>query len=284
MASVAASSSLWQSYKQWADVQEAKFLDWVDPSGRYKLSPMQDYPFADFASVFALCVAYIAFVVFGTLIMKAGVPAIKTSALQFVYNPLQVVVCSYMCVEAGLLAYRNGYSATPCNAYNVEKPVMGNVLYMFFLSKILDFMDTVFIILGKKWKQLSFLHVYHHLTIFFIYYMNFRVAYDGDVYATIILNGFIHTIMYMYYFVSAHTRDIWWKKYLTAMQMIQFLTMNVQGFLTASRACEGMPPKIPVMYLIYIQSLFWLFMNFFIKSYCTRPRKDQRLPTQKKLQ
>lgn len=43
---------------------------------------------------------------------------------------------------------------------------MGNVLYMFYLSKILDFFDTIFIILGKKWKQLSFLHVYHHLTIF----------------------------------------------------------------------------------------------------------------------
>lgn len=45
---------------------------------------------------------------------------------------------------------------------------MGNVLYMFYLSKILDFCDTFFIIVGKKWNQLSFLHVYHHLTIFFV--------------------------------------------------------------------------------------------------------------------
>ncbi|KAG1698499.1 hypothetical protein DVH05_015038 [Phytophthora capsici] len=206
--------------------------------------------------------------------MKAGVPAIKTSPLQFLYNPLQVVLCSYMCMEAGILAYRNGYSATPCNAFNAEKPVMGNVMYMFYLSKILDFFDTIFIILGKKWKQLSFLHVYHHLTIFAIYFMNFRVAYDGDIYATIILNGFIHTIMYMYYFVSAHTRDIWWKKYLTAMQLIQFVTMNVQGYLMVSRSCENFPHKVPVIYLVYIQSLFWLFMNFFIKSYCSKPRKS----------
>ncbi|TMW57696.1 hypothetical protein Poli38472_014299 [Pythium oligandrum] len=266
--------ALWESYTQWADATEVQFLDWIDPAGQYKLSPMADYPLAKFSTVFAICVAYVTFVVFGTLIMKAGVPAIKTSALQFVYNPLQVVVCSYMCVEAGLQAYRNGYSATPCNPYDAEKPVMGNVLYLFYLSKVLDFMDTFFIIVGKKWKQLSFLHVYHHLTIFFIYYMNFRTSYDGDIYATIILNGFIHTIMYMYYFVSAHTRDIWWKKYLTAMQMIQFLTMNVQGYLTVSRSCKGMPPKIPLMYLVYIQSLFWLFMNFFIRSYCVKPRKS----------
>jgi|UniRef100_K3W612 elongation of very long chain fatty acids protein 4 len=266
-------AALWDSYKQWADVQEEAMLQWLDPTGAYKASPLTNYPLSDFASAFAICVAYLAFVVVGTLVMKAGVPAIKTSALQFVYNPLQVVLCSYMCVEAGIQAYRNGYSALPCNPFNNENPVMGNVLYMFYLSKVLDFFDTFFIIVGKKWNQLSILHVYHHLTIFFIYYVNSRVAYDGDIYATIILNGFIHTIMYMYYFVSAHTRDIWWKKYLTAMQMIQFLTMNVQGYLMVSRGCPGMPAKIPMFYMVYIQSLFWLFMNFFIRSYCTKPRK-----------
>lgn len=39
---------------------------------------------------------------------------------------------------------------------------------MFYISKIFDFADTVFIILGKKWNQLSFLHVYHHVTIFLV--------------------------------------------------------------------------------------------------------------------
>lgn len=34
--------------------------------------------------------------------------------------------------------------------------------------KVLDFMDTVFIVLKKSWRQLSFLHVYHHCTIFLV--------------------------------------------------------------------------------------------------------------------
>ena len=46
-----------------------------------------------------------------------------------------------------------------------------------------------------------------------------NAGYDGDVYLTIVLNGFIHTVMYTYYFVSMHTKDIWWKKYLTLMQV-----------------------------------------------------------------
>ncbi len=45
---------------------------------------------------------------------------------------------------------------------------MGNVLYLFFLSKILDLADTFFIVMGKKWKQLSVLHVYHHLSVLFV--------------------------------------------------------------------------------------------------------------------
>lgn len=73
-----------------------------------------------------------------------------------------------------------GYSATPCNPYSADKPVMGNVLYMFYLSKILDFCDTFFIIAGKKWNQLSFLHVYHHLTIFFVSLRIVRASI-GDV-------------------------------------------------------------------------------------------------------
>lgn len=35
-------------------------------------------------------------------------------------------------------------------------------------KQILDFMDTIFIVLKKSLRQLSFLHVYHHCTIFLV--------------------------------------------------------------------------------------------------------------------
>jgi elongation of very long chain fatty acids protein 4 len=97
--------------------------------------------------------------------------------------------------------------------------------------------------------------------------VDFRVAFDGDIYPTIVLNGFIHTIMYTYYFVSAHTKQIWWKKYLTTMQLVQFLAMNIQGSMIVAKKCTNFPPKIAIFYLIYVQSLFWLFMNFYIRAY-----------------
>ncbi|KAG6592792.1 Elongation of very long chain fatty acids protein [Phytophthora cinnamomi] len=266
-------SELVQNYYEWANATEIKVLDWVDPEGGWKVHPMADYPLASFASVFAICVGYVLFVVFGSALMKLGVPAFKTSPIQFIYNPIQVIACSYMFVETAIQAYRNDYSPAPCNAFKADAPVMGNVLYLFYLSKMLDLCDTFFIVVGKKWRQLSFLHVYHHLSVLLMYYVVFRVAQDGDSYASIVLNGFVHTIMYTYYFVSAHTRDIWWKRYLTLIQLVQFVTMNVQGYLMYSRQCPGMPPKIPLIYLAYVQSLFWLFVNFYVRSYVLAPSK-----------
>ena len=54
-----------------------------------------------------------------------------------------------MCVEAAIQAYRNGYSLDSCNVFKADAPVMGNVLYLFYLPMMLDLCDTVFIILGK---------------------------------------------------------------------------------------------------------------------------------------
>jgi elongation of very long chain fatty acids protein 4 len=114
--------------------------------------------------------------------------------------------------------------------------------------------------------------------------VNYRALYDGEVFLSIMINSFIHTIMYTYYFVSSHTKNIWWKKYLTAMQMIQFMTLNVHGFLIMQKKCSSTPYRIIFFYLIYSQTLFWLFMNFFIRSYCcTRPRQTVQDHTTKKI-
>ena len=88
--------------------------------------------------------------------------------IKFLYNLGQVMLCSYMSIEAGIRAYSAGYSIIPCNEFNHKNPAIAFVLYVFYLSKILDFLDTAFIIAEKRWKQLTFLHVYHHVTIFLV--------------------------------------------------------------------------------------------------------------------
>ena len=114
--------------------------------------------------------------------MKLLPPVPGLYPFKFIYNIAQVMLCSYMCIEAGIRAWDAGYSIIPGCPFNQENPPIAFVLYVFYISKVLDFMDTVFIILEKKWKQLSFLHVYHHTSIFLVR----RYKHMADSYSRIL--------------------------------------------------------------------------------------------------
>lgn len=252
-----------------------QIITWARPESWPVSGPTSTWPLVQFEVAFTIALCYILFVVFGSLIMYFLPPVPGLYGFKFVYNIVQVMLCSYMCIEAGIRAYFAGYSWIPCNAFSHTNPPIAFILYIFYLSKILDFMDTVFIIAEKKWKQLSFLHVYHHTTIFLFYWLNVNVGYDGDIYLTIILNGLIHTVMYTYYFVSLHAKEIWWKSGLTLSQMIQFILMNAQAGWLLYTNCGTYPRNITIAYLVYIVSLLFLFLNFFIASYILPGKKSK---------
>lgn len=254
----------------------------IDPETKFT-GYTKGWLFTEFHTAISIAFAYLAFVIIGSSIMKAGVPAMDPYPIKFFYNVSQIMLCAYMTIEAGMIAYRNGYGIC-CNDYNRDEPPLANLLWLFYASKIWDFWDTIFIVLGKKWRQLSFLHVYHHFTIFLFYWINANSQYDGDVYLTIVLNGFIHTVMYTYYFICMHTKDpktgkslpIWWKSSLTLMQLTQFVTMMTQAIylLINSESCPGNSFRNTATYFVYILSLFFLFAQFFVASYM-KPKKKK---------
>jgi GNS1/SUR4 family len=241
-------------------------------------------------------------------------PVLSLYPIQFIYNVSQIFLCAYMTIEAGMIGYRNSYTfLTPCNVFNPTAAPTANLLWLFYISKVWDFWDTIFIVLGKKWRQLSFLHVYHHTTIFLFYWVNVNVNYDGDIFLTILLNGFIHTVMYTYYctlvvlvsfsgtdnlllttrftlifatVICMHTKvpetgkslPIWWKSSLTMMQLIQFITMMTQGsYMYLNHCTKASPPRVVLLYILYIVSLFILFAQFFVASYMTKPVRGPKI-------
>mmetsp|Transcript_20542 Transcript_20542/g.29697 ORF Transcript_20542/g.29697 Transcript_20542/m.29697 type:complete len:275 (+) Transcript_20542:79-903(+) len=258
-------------------------LQWSDPENKYR-GYTEGWPLTSFSTAFSIAAAYLAFVIIGSAVMKAGVPAIDPYPIKFIYNVSQIMLCAYMTLEAFFIAYRNDYTLMPCEPFSTTNPPMANLLWLFYISKVWDFWDTIFIVLGKKWRQLSFLHVYHHLTIFMFYWLNSHVNYDGDIFLTIALNGFIHTVMYTYYFICMHTKipetgksiPIWWKSSLTMMQLIQFVTMMSQGTYLISSGCPNTSLRVVGAYVTYIMSLFILFAQFFVASYMKKPKKSKK--------
>ncbi|XP_054160055.1 elongation of very long chain fatty acids protein 7-like [Oppia nitens] len=107
-----------------------------------------------------------------------------------------------------------------------------HVLYSY--TKFIDLMDTVFFVLRKKDRHLSFLHLYHHFTVPVLAWVVMKIAptvVPIGVFAA--LNTFVHTFMYAYYALSAFgpqmQRYLWWKHYITIAQILQFAILIIYG-------------------------------------------------------
>lgn len=57
---------------------------------------------------------------------------------------------------------------------------IANAVWWYYFSKLLEFCDTFFFILRKKEKQLTFLHVYHHSTMFSLWWIGIKWVPSGS--------------------------------------------------------------------------------------------------------
>jgi len=273
--------------------------------------PTRSYPFSSLWGCLVPLSGYLLFIAFGTILLKccggpgkrakggAGakssrpfVPASLLYALKFAYNFVQIFLCSYMTLEALILAQRNGYHVFPftpamCNPFSFASPAISRLIWVYYMSKILDWADTAFIVFGNKPRQFTFLHWYHHASVFFMNWLNVNFCYDSEIYLSVALNAGIHVVMYSYYLISMHLPkeggySVWWKKHLTKLQMTQFVVLNAHGILILYNGCTQITPRGSAIYLAYIISLFVLFMNFYCRSYKGGKGKKNRNKNKKR--
>lgn len=94
------------------------------------------------------------------------------------------------------------------------------------------------------------------------------------------LNLLVHVLMYYYYWATAGGRKIWWKRYLTTMQITQFIIdLFIVYFATTNhfftkwginlpwvRDCTGAESAATFGCAILTSYLF-LFISFYRKTY-----------------
>lgn len=85
------------------------------------------------------------------------------------------------------------------------------------------------------------------------------------------LNTFVHIIMYTYYMLAAMgpkvQKYLWWKKYLTILQLVQFMAVGIHAFqLLLYNPCQY--PMTFVYVVLFHAIMFWfLFRNFYNQTY-----------------
>eukprot|EP00026_Physarum_polycephalum_P014776 Phypoly_transcript_15329.p1 GENE.Phypoly_transcript_15329~~Phypoly_transcript_15329.p1 ORF type:complete len:248 (+),score=33.33 Phypoly_transcript_15329:62-805(+) len=185
-----------------------------------------------------------------------------------VYNFVQVLVSAY---SVYLLYPIFTAAKEPWNIFYLNMPWSNRIwigTYVVYLAKFLDLMDTFWIILKRKNDQLSVLHVTHHATVISIWGWLLWLGVGGTTVSFAAAgNSVIHTFMYLHYLlVSFKIKNIF-SKYLTSMQIIQFVLFLVHSILVRFYSNSELQRDIAWVQFAYQIYMIALFSWFYNKKY-----------------
>jgi len=215
--------------------------------------------------VILISIGYLALVFGGMQIMKNR-KKFDLHYFSLLHNGFLVMLSTYMCYEtihqalaANYHLFGNGVDTTPSGL------PMARVLWIFYISKPIEFIDTFIMVLKKNFHQVSFLHVYHHIATFIIWWGVTYYAPGGDTYFSAAQNSFVHILMYSYYFLATMKVNAPWKYFITQLQMLQFALNFVQGVYV--NYYDTPYPRFWGQVLMgYMITLLILFGNFYVKG------------------
>ncbi|EPY42946.1 elongation of very long chain fatty acids protein 4 [Angomonas deanei] len=187
------------------------------------------------------------------------------------------VLSLYMSVGLAVSARAAGYSLWNNAAGTSDKDYrVAKFVWVFYVSKVPEWFDTVLMLLKHNYHQVSVLHVYHHVTIFVIWWLACWMAPGGEAYYSAMVNSGVHVVMYFYYFVTMLFPSGGIRKFLnnfkfviTKGQMTQFAfncLQSVYDLLWVPRSELKYSAGLLQLLFWYMISLLCLFGNFLLKG------------------
>jgi len=226
----------------WANVFYLGFTFVLHRYMKQREHPFRCKPFKSILLVYnASCVLLAGYVVWGIYVVN------KTAPYKFVCNP----------------------TVTPGSDLDRgHAEFAAHVFWVFYAQKFWEFLDTWFFIARKSFRQVTFLHVFHHCSINIVVGLVLPFEFNGDMYLPILLNAIVHVLMYGHYLVSALGLPTPWKPWLTSLQLLQFVTIATQSTMSlmAGDGCGG-PYFGKITMVAYMGSMLLLFGNFFWHAY-----------------
>ncbi|XP_029679363.1 elongation of very long chain fatty acids protein AAEL008004-like [Formica exsecta] len=236
----------------------------------------------------SIIIGYLYFVLsWGPRYMKHRKPY-QLKNILVIYNFLQIIISTWLFWEGLTGAWLNGSYNWRCEpvdfSYSPKALRIARGVYMYFLAKLTELLDTVFFVLRKKEKQITFLHMYHHTVMPMISWGATKYYPGGHGIFIGIINSFVHIIMYTYYLLAAllphyqYQRYLWWKKYITTLQMTQFCLAFLHNCQLLFYDCDY--PKISLVFVLPNAVFFYfLFSDFYNNAYTPKKENDDSTPS-----
>lgn len=199
------------------------------------------------------------------------------------YNVFQIFACYYFIMkfrQYGLKFSRTWQCFNSFDDHEHDLKEIDEVVWWFTMLRTLEFIETVFFILRKRFDQVSFLHVYHHIGTVVCFYL--FTKHNGGIMGIYFgaINSCIHIIMYGYYLMSSFDQfrkiSNLIKPFLTAIQITQ-LALLVGQSISALRPSCNVPKFLFIIQGLNVAYLIFMFGQFFVKSFLKKQKRKNEL-------
>lgn len=274
------------------EVNRWKFLEDLEPAQAQEVGYLLRSP----VPIVFMTVAYIILVkLIGPWLMSFKKEGFQLKTIIRLYNLIMVLI-------AGVLLYKLYDAVGSLEAmfdknkmFTFVDPSATKIYRMsnfILLVRLSEYMDTIFFTLRKKQNQVTFLHVFHHAFVPIYAYWILRTAPCRFNVFIIIVNSFIHVVMYFYYFLATFQERVptdqlgkraerktsfimsiikkvlLFKRYLTQMQIMQFITLAFYAMSVIFRQNRcGVPWTYMIANLLLAFGFLGLFLHFYVQSY-----------------
>lgn len=228
-----------------------------------------------------ILVSYLYFCLYAGPKYMAKRKPFKLEGVLITYNAVQVALSIWLVYE-GIMGGWNGKYNWRCEPVDYSRdPValrMAGAVWAYYICKVIELLDTVFFVLRKKQNQVSFLHLYHHTLMPVCGFIGVKYFAGGHGTLLGVINSFIHVCMYAYYMLAAMgpkvQKYLWWKRYLTVMQIVQFIIVFFHTIQVQFQPTCGYPKSIAALLTLNAALFIYMFSMFYVKSYLKAAKRS----------
>ncbi|XP_071482808.1 very long chain fatty acid elongase 5-like [Diadema antillarum] len=175
--------------------------------------------------------------------------------------------CSF-CSACTLIGFITGCLSAKSVFLKDGNPILTKSFFLYWATKNLELLDTAFMILRHKRRQISFLHVYHHASMVLLTDFAYHYSPWAGIAFGLAINSFVHVCLYYYYgYTAQHPQGKpSWKPRITELQIIQFLiglVHNTIGYLHHGFCIYSM---------FYGASMLYLFSSFYYNAFLRKKK------------